>query len=211
MDIKRPSPPNHILSISNLKRPLFIPAPEIINWIRLTFFNTDSPLYNEDHEILKKAYIGSLWTNVYNGRGGKRVLAQAEIFHADGNKWAVARQEYLLETWFSKMPDFILTFDAHYMSKAQDGNFCAIVEHELYHCAQKRDSFGLPKFSRKTGKPIWGIRGHSVEEFTEVVARYGLSNVSPEISDFVESANRKPILQADSIAQACGTCLRVVG
>ncbi|WP_275593268.1 putative metallopeptidase [Rhizobium gallicum] len=70
------------------------------------------------------------------------------------------------------MPHFLLTFDAHYASTCSDAEFCALVEHELYHAGQERDAFGAPKF-RRDGSPAFGLRGHDVEEFVGVVRRYG--------------------------------------
>ena len=46
-------------------------------------------------------------------------------------KWSRAPIELQLQTWFVGVPDFLLTFDAHYASMCSDAEFCALVEHEL--------------------------------------------------------------------------------
>lgn len=52
-------------------------------------------------------------------------------------------------------------------------NSWCVVEHELYHAAQETDAFGAPKFNRSTGRRVFTIRGHELEEFVGVVRRYG--------------------------------------
>ncbi|MGH9884850.1 MAG: putative metallopeptidase [bacterium] len=81
-----------------------------------------------------------------------------------------------------------------------------MVEHELYHCAQEQDVYGAPRFSRATGEPIFGIRGHDSEEFVGVVRRYGVGSVSEGTRRLVEAARNAPEIPGLSIAKACGTC-----
>jgi len=100
--------------------------------------------------------------------------------------------------------DFLLTFDAVYCAQASDVEWCALVEHELYHCAQETDGFGQPKFT-KDGLPKFAMKGHDVEEFVGVVRRYGA--VSPEVQALVEAAKKAPEIAAVHVAQMCGTCL----
>jgi hypothetical protein len=108
-----------------------------------------------------------------------------------------------VEEWFGAMPDFLLTFSAPAAHDMDDASFCALVEHELYHCAQKMDQYGMPKF-KEDGSPSFAIRGHDVEEFVGVVARYGA--IDPGVAAMVEVAGRQPLMRAASIAGACGTC-----
>jgi len=84
-----------------------------------------------------------------------------------------------------------------------DPSFCALVEHELYHCGQKLDVHGMPKFGQD-GMPQFAIRGHDVEEFVGVVARYGADAAG--VSEMVEAAKHRPSVGLASIAGACGTC-----
>lgn len=72
------------------------------------------------------------------------------------------------------MPNYLITIDATYAQQANDVDFCALIEHELYHIAHKKDQYGTPSYNRKTGKPNLAIQGHDVEEFTGVVVhRFG--------------------------------------
>lgn len=116
--------------------------------------------------------------------------------------------ERQLLDWFGEVPTFLLTFDAEYAATCTDAEFMALVEHELYHAGQERDAFGAPRFNKQTGKPIFGIRGHDVEEFVGVVRRYGAS--AAHVEEMVVAANAGPEIARVDVARACGTCrLRV--
>lgn len=183
----------------------FVPATDLAEWMLATFVAEDAPLLNEDHAHLRFANIGALWTNVGNSRQMRRIVGQCELGEpkAMQGKWAKARQEVQIVEWFGDVPDFILTFDAYYADQCGDDEFCALVEHELYHAGQERDGFGQPKFT-KEGRPKFAMRGHDVEEFVGVVRRYGASAAG--VSDLVEAAKRSPEIAPVKIAQACGTC-----
>lgn len=183
----------------------FAPAPELRGWALETFVAGSGALHNPTHGHLAQAHLGFLWTAVENHRQGRTVLGQAEMPNPKGGKWAIARQEYQLRGWFGGLPDFVITINADYASECGDAEFCALVEHELLHCAQARDEWGAPRFNRETGRPIFAMRGHDVEEFTDIVARYGADAAG--VRAFVDAASRKPLLEAKAIAQACGTCL----
>ncbi|WP_245437715.1 MULTISPECIES: putative metallopeptidase [unclassified Mesorhizobium] len=201
---RRPLPPIELLEVDEIK---FGPSVDLIHWARDTFIADDASLRNDDHRHLNQATIGALWTNVPNGRAGRSVIGQAERGLPPAGKWLRARIERQILDWFGQVPDFILTFDAHYARQCSDAEFCALVEHELYHCGQERDLFGQPKF-RKSGLPAFSIRGHDVEEFVGVVRRYGADAAS--VRELVDAAKAGPEIANVSIAQACGTCrLRV--
>ncbi|WP_320412007.1 putative metallopeptidase [Mesorhizobium sp. Root172] len=201
---KRPLPPHEMIETIELR---FAPAVDLVNWARDTFIAGDASLSNEDHHHLNQATIGALWTNVPNGRAGRSIIGQAERGLPPAGKWLRARIERQILDWFGEVPDFILTFDAHYASQCSDAEFCALVEHELYHCGQERDVFGQPKF-RKSGLPAFALRSHDVEEFVGVVRRYGADAAG--VRELVDAANKGPEIANVQIAQACGTCrLRV--
>jgi hypothetical protein len=186
---------------------VFVPAPDLIEWLQATLISDDAPLYNEDHRHLAWASLGALWTNVPNGRAGRRIIGQCEMGLPPMNKWGKARVERQLLDWFGELPTFLLTFDAEYARDCSDAEFMALVEHELYHAGQERDAFGAPKF-RKNGMPAFAIRGHDVEEFVGVVRRYGAGAAG--VQEMVDAANARPEIADVRIAQACGTCrLRV--
>ncbi|OBP71006.1 hypothetical protein BAE42_07690 [Mesorhizobium loti] len=181
----------------------FASAWDLVEWALGTFIVEEASLRNDDHRHLNHASIGALWTNVPNGRAGRSIIGQAERGLPPAGKWLRARIERQILDWFGAVPDFILTFDAHYASQCSDAEFCALVEHELYHCGQERDMFGAPKF-RKSGLPVFAIRGHDVEEFVGVVRRYGADAAG--VREMVDAAKAGPEVANVNIAQACGTC-----
>ncbi|CAN5784527.1 putative metallopeptidase [soil metagenome] len=183
----------------------FVPDWTFAEWIRETFIHGGGPLANEDHAHLMDAALGVLWTNAVNRRQMRHVIATAEIPQAMSGGWKRARHDYQLRQWFDVEPQFLLTFSAPDCLRLDDVAFCALVEHELYHCAQALDAFGGPKFNGRTGEPVFAMRGHDVEEFVGVVRRYGVT--TPEVRELVHAAAQTPLIAGASIAQACGTCL----
>jgi hypothetical protein len=182
----------------------FEPANDLLEWIRDTFIADEGDLANPDHAHLAQAEIGVLWTNCDNVKNMRTVIGQAELMPPMAmGKWQRARASQQIEDWFGEMPDFLLTFSAPAAAGMDDASFCALVEHELYHCAQKRDIYGAPKFTQD-GRPAFAIRGHDVEEFIGVVARYGA--IDPGVSAMVEAASRRPTVALADIQGACGTC-----
>ena len=101
---------------------------------------------------------------------------------------------------------FLITFAASYAADCTDAEWCALVEHELYHVAHARGLFGEPLFT-KEGRPRLEIRGHDVEEFVGVVRRYGTGNPEGNLARLVEAAGRAPEVSRLQVAGACGTCL----
>lgn len=201
-DQQRPLPPDCSLGWESF----FAPAPDVSNWIFENILSESGPLYNPDHEHLNQAKIGFLWTNVENSKKGRRVVGQAELPNFNCGKWQKARQIYQLEQWFGFIPDFIITLDTSYCRLASDLEFCALVEHELYHCAHALNEFGLPRFNKETGDPIFALRGHDVEEFIGVVRRYGIGQQDGLLAQLVQVANSAPEIEKSNIANACGNC-----
>lgn len=131
--------------------PIFMPAHEVGTWIRSTFLDEDGSLFNQDHVHLRDAMLGVLWTSYPCTRQGMTVLGMAEMPMFRCGAWQKGRQEQQLCEWFGDIPDFLITLDAGYCEQASDAEFCALVEHELYHCAQAKNEFGLPRFNKDTG------------------------------------------------------------
>ena len=184
----------------------FEPAEDVRAWIFETFIAETGELSNPDHAHLADAQIGVLWTNVANAKAMRIVLGQAELMPPMAmGKWQRSRAIQQMEEWFGDMPDFVITLHAPMASTMEDAQFCALVEHELYHCAQKLDAYGMPKFGQD-GRPSFGIRGHDVEEFVGVVARYG--SAASGVQAMVEAASHRPRVALADIAGVCGTCLR---
>jgi hypothetical protein len=184
----------------------FVPAPELEAWVRSTFIDPAGDLANEAHTHLNEAVLGFLWTDIPNARQGRSIVGTAEPGMPMGamGRWAKARAAYQVKAWFGDVPDFIITIEATHAAACDDASFCALIEHELYHCAQEHDAFGAPKFS-KDGRPKFTMRGHDVEEFVGVVARYGIAATG--VGELVRAANKGPEIAAASIANVCGTCL----
>lgn len=202
----RPRPPLTILD--EVIRAVFAPAEDMAAWAQSTFLAEDALLPNPDHDHLRAASIGWLWTNEANVRAGRVVLGQAEKMPPMAmGKWARGRAVFQVEEWFGDIPDFLITLHGPRCVELDDASFLALVEHELYHCGQERDVFGSPKFN-KAGTPVWTLRGHDVEEFVGVVRRYGSDAAG--VRELVDAAARPPEVGAAKIANACGNCLRAV-
>lgn len=199
--VDRPMPPD---VVDDDMPEAFVPAPEFWEWIRDTFVLGSGPLQNPEHEHLIDASVGVLWTNAINISKQRTIYATAEIPQIQAGGWKRARFECQLRQWFPEPIDFLLTFSASECMRLDDRSFCALVEHELYHCAPQLDQYGNPKFNDKTGRPMYAIRGHDVEEFTGVVRRYGAT--SWEVRALVNAANQPPLIDGASIDIACGTC-----
>lgn len=199
----RPMPAADILQPMPEK---FIPADDLREWIMDTFIAEDAPLANPDHFHLADAELGILWTNAPNGKHMRTIIGQAEIMPPMAmGKWPRTRAMQQIEEWFGIVPDFLITFYAPVAAAMDDVSFCALVEHELYHAGQEKDVYGAPKFTQD-GRPKFAIRGHDVEEFTGVVARYG---PSADVREMVEAANAKPLIGRATVEGVCGTCMRL--
>lgn len=100
--------------------------------------------------------------------------------------------DWLLHDLLGETPDFLIVIDAGYWEQASALEREILVFHEMLHCGQKQDQYGCPKFTLE-GDPCWMIRGHDVEEFIEVVSRYGAHN--DEIRRFIEAAGdgKRPV------------------
>lgn len=208
--MERPYPPRD-------RQKDFIASEELGLWVRSTFLDDNSPLYNGDHDHLKDAVIGFLWAFPENSRAGRQIIGEAEIFNPKGGKWQKARQYQQIDEFFAYLKDgeedeleldFIITLDAPFSLKADGASFCALVEHELYHCSYKLDESKMPWYNDE-GKLKYVLKGHDVEEFTGVVRRYGTAAVSPEVSAFVAAASMEPEIAPAQIASGCGNCLRL--
>ncbi|EPS1221673.1 putative metallopeptidase [Burkholderia cenocepacia] len=202
----RPMPPDG-MGLPSYEGKEFVAAPAVTAWLFATFLDDESPLFNEDHAHLKDAQIGVLWTTVTNEKQMRRVAATAEQPMFRASAWGRARQEMQMCEWFGDIPDFVITIDARIAVEISDAQWCALIEHELYHCAQALDAFGAPRFNQRTGLPVYALKGHDVEEFVGVVRRYGAGNAAGQTAKLVEAANAAPEIGDFKISNCCGTCL----
>src|SRR5262245_58465267 len=114
-------------------------------WARACFIVPGTPMHNPDHRHLEHATIGWLWTNGVAETRGRRIAGEARMPRPAGSRWSQQLAEFQLLGLFGHVPDFIITIDAELAASASDAEFCALVEHELYHCGQAVDLFGMPK------------------------------------------------------------------
>ncbi|UIW10312.1 putative metallopeptidase [Flyfo siphovirus Tbat2_3] len=179
------------------------PAAGLSEWINENILSENGKLYNPDHSHLIDADVRFMWASSAFAKKGRTVLGQAEEVAMRAGGWQKARMEQQMHEWFGEIPRFIITLAADYCSQCSDLDFCALVEHELYHIAQATDEFGAPKFTQE-GEPKLTLRGHDVEEFVGVVRRYG---ASADVQQLVDAANRPAEVAQLDVARACGTCL----
>lgn len=207
--MNRPQPPGHLgkLDDSGEFSKTLVPASELGRWVEEAILAEGGPLHNPDHAHLLDADLCFMWASSAFAKQGRTVVGQAEqvMFRAGG--WQKARQEQQMIEWFGRVPAFIITLAADYCDQASDAEFCALVEHELYHIAHATDEFGAPRFDKDTGRPKLGLRAHDVEEFIGVVRRYGPSR---QVQGLIDAAKASPQAGNINIARACGTCIRAV-
>ena len=184
----------------------FAPGPEALAWIREQVFAEDGAIHNPDHGHLVDADIAVLWADGGFTSKMRTVIGTAEEVAFRCNAWQRGRQEQQMVEWFGRVPSFLITLDGQYARQCSDAEWCALVEHELYHLAHKRDDFGAPLFT-KDGRPKIAIQGHDVEEFVGVVRRYGIGSQDGHLAKLVRAANAAPEVSRVSLAGACGTCL----
>ncbi|QXI24685.1 hypothetical protein HU724_010545 [Pseudomonas iranensis] len=203
--MNRPMPPESLLDLSDLSSLgiRLIPAPEVWEWLQAEILADTGSIHNEDHAHLIDADVRVMWASAAFTKKGRTVVGQAEqvAFRAGG--WQKARIEQQMLDWFGNVPAYIITLAADYCAQCSDADFCALVEHELYHIAQATDQYGAPKFTPE-GLPKLEMRGHDVEEFVGVVRRYG---ASPQVQELVDAANNPAEVGKLNISRACGTCL----
>lgn len=210
---RRPRPPEGMVTLGGLVEPdRCEPADDLTDWLRTQYLSEEGALFSPHHGHLHQASIGCLWTTAEFKRQGRRIVGFAEMpdqTYGRLNKFVKARAMQQLLEWFGDIPDFLLTFDAVHAEQTDDVSFCALVDHELTHCAQQENEFGEPKFSKVTGLPLWRIRGHDVEEFVSVVKRFGIEAAGSDAVDMVVAAAERPTIGRAKVKQACGTCLKV--
>lgn len=173
-------------------------------WAHETFIDEEAPLCNEEHAHLRSAQIGWLWTNALNIHRGQNIVGEARLLTPPQERWGKSMFDWQVRQWFGFIPDFLIIISAPYALEADDTAFCALIEHELLHCAQAIDAFGSPRF-RRDGTPIFAMRPHDVQEFVSVVERYG--PVGMNVARMVAAANERPSVPAYEIAEVCGSCV----
>jgi Putative phage metallopeptidase len=209
----RPYPSNKLGEFTDGYRLNIAPAYDLPLWVKKTFLEPSSKLFNNDHYHLydyMDGQIGFLWAAGGFTKQMRRVIGQTEqvMFRASGFQRMRAEQQ-IAEWYGTLIPEFLITLDASYCAECSDLEFCALIEHEISHIGHALNEFEQPKFHRDNGLPVLTMRGHDVEEFVGIVRRYGAAKGSA-IDELVKAANSKPEIAKVDIAGACGTCLKLV-
>lgn len=197
----RPAPPATLQPINDF-------APDqhgLGGWVRTMFIEPDGPLHNPRHEHLRDASIGWLWTTAEQTDRLRFVAGECQLVQPQQKKWGSARTHWQWRSWFGLAPDFVITISAPAAEVLDDWAFCALIEHELCHAAQDIGLDGEPRFDRE-GRPLFRVAGHDVEQFNDVVERYGA--IASGVDRMVGLANAGPIFGQAQMAAACGTCSR---
>jgi hypothetical protein len=97
--------------------------------------------------------------------------------------------------------DFVIILNSDMWNRAgfEERHMRALIDHELCHCEVQKDKDGEEK-TDASGRYIWRIRKHDVEEFREIVARHGLWKADLEAfaKTCVEKAEDAPTLFPDA-------------
>ncbi len=135
--MNRPVPPSSLLELSELSDfgIRLTPAPEVWEWLQAEILSGTGSIHNEDHAHLLDAGIRIMWASSSFEKQGRTVLGQAEQVAFRAGDWQKARMEQQMRDWFGDVPAFITTLAADYCAQCSDADFCALIEHELYHIA----------------------------------------------------------------------------
>jgi hypothetical protein len=139
-----------------------------------------------EHVHLKEGEpsVGFLLRTFPKVEGGRTVLGSIHLPSVTGKlKEAFL---WMVGNTFGYMPDFLVILDEAYWRAGDDRLREILMFHEMSHAVHKQDQYGAPRFDQE-GRPVWGLVGHDVEEFTSVAARYGAWN--PELERFVAAAS----------------------
>ena len=209
MEQFRPFPPTDLIDQAEQEEAIRLaPAPELKEWVVNNWLTLGGELHNPDHDHIaellhdNEEFLAFAWASSAAVAKKRMVLGQCEKVMFNQGGWKKARQEQQMRDWFGFVPQYLITIDATYCEQASDRDFCRLIEHELYHLAQKEGQNG-PMFD-SLGRASLTMRSHDVEEFHGVVQRYG---ASPDVQKMVELANDGPTISRANIAHACGTCL----
>ncbi|OCY53727.1 putative metallopeptidase [Acinetobacter pittii] len=211
MDQIRPFPPQELIDKADEEEAIRLaPALDLMNWVIANFLTIGAPLHNPDHDHIaelihdNEEFLAFAWASSACMAKKRMVLGQCEKVMFNQGGWKKARQEQQMRDWFGYVPVYLITIDASYCDQATDRDFCALIEHELYHIGVERDEDGDPIISDMTGLPKHYLAGHDVEEFVGVVKRWGADE---SVKRLIEVAKQAPFVSDVNISKCCGTCL----
>lgn len=115
-------------------------------------------------------------------KGGKSVLGELCLPSFGGalagvGKWMLARM-------CDGLPDFIMVLDVAWWEQAALEQRQALVFHELLHAKHATDKDGELRFTPE-GLVVWALQPHDIEEFGDVVRRFGAWN--PDLLRFTQA------------------------
>lgn len=211
MDQIRPFPPQELIDKADEEEAIRLaPAPDLMNWVIANFLTIGGPLHNPDHDHIaelihdNEEFLAFAWASSACMAKKRMVLGQCEKVMFNQGGWKKARQEQQMRDWFGYVPVYLITIDASYCDQAADRDFCALIEHELYHIGVERDEDGDPLISEMTGLPKHYLAGHDVEEFVGVVKRWGADE---SVKRLIEVAKQAPFVSNLDISKCCGNCV----
>jgi len=211
MDQITPFPPTDFIDQADEEEAIrIVPASDLKNWVVANFLTLGGPLHNPDHDHIaemlhdNEEFLAFAWASTAYTRAKRMVLGQCEKVMFQQGGWKKARQEQQMRDWFGFVPIYLITIDASFCEKANDNEFCALFEHELYHIGVERDSDGEIIYSDHTGLPKHYLAGHDVEEFIGVVKRWGAND---SVKRLVEIAKNPPFVSDLDISKCCGNCV----
>lgn len=117
-------------------------------------------LIEDHHEHLREARFEFLFREFAARSRGKTIVAKAILCSPRDRTLHGA--------------DFIIEIAQDEWASMPDEARRALIDHELCHCDVKRDEFGSPIY--RGGELQYCLRPHDIEEFAEIVERYGLWN-----------------------------------
>ncbi|WP_151745124.1 putative metallopeptidase [Acinetobacter calcoaceticus] len=211
MDQIRPFPPTDFIDQADEEEAIrIVPAPDLKNWVVANYLTLGGPLHNPDHDHIaemlhdNEGFLAFAWASTAYTRAKRMVLGQCEKVMFQQGGWKKSRQEQQMRDWFGFVPIYLITIDASFCEKANDSEFCALLEHELYHIGVERDGDGEIIYSDHTGLPKHYLAGHDVEEFIGVVKRWGANE---NVKRLIEVAKNPPFVSDLDISKCCGNCV----
>ncbi|MFT4020061.1 MAG: putative metallopeptidase [Acinetobacter sp.] len=211
MEQIRPFPPTDLIDQADEQQTIRLaPAVDLKEWVMQNFLTLGGALHNPDHDHIAEllhddeTFLAFAWASSAAVAKKRMILGQCEKVMFNVGGWKKARQEQQMRDWFGFVPIYLITIDASFCERANDREFCALIEHELYHIGVERDEDGEMLFSTMTGLPKHYLAGHDVEEFVGVVKRWG---ASPDIKRLVEIAQNPPFVSDLEISKCCGNCV----
>lgn len=119
-------------------------------------------LVNDHHEEIREARIALAWNTSWKPDVDGRVTL-GKCKKASDLDRELAPYDFVI----------ILRREFWEHGATTDEQRRALLDHELCHAARKYDSGGEPVYDER-GNPVFRIRKHDIEEFTEVIQRHGI-------------------------------------